>query len=417
MNIPLLNSKDVFVYPSGDEYLLYAPLSGVVANVSEADILALEESLRRGVPDKTLDEILSDNSEPVLKVLPWKKQTELTILLNRKCNFSCSYCYSKDGRDQTVLDFDVVKTVLDRFISPERGKFLDIVFSGGGDPVLSFDIFRQSVIYARQVADCRGIDVGIGIVTNGSTLRQEYIDFIKANRIDLVISCDILRDVHDRQRSHFDIVAATIDLLCGQGVQVGLRSTITPLNVERMEEMVDELSRRFPKVTGAAFEPVLNRELFPTVSSLEKFYDRFTAHIFRAIEKGRQSGIMIGNTIVNNVDTNKVRACLGKIVVTPQGELTACSRLSSPKEPYYGDFCYGKATAAEGFIIDDDRYQEIMSYGVESYRECHSCLAKYHCSGGCLLARRLLSGDYIEAYCRFNREMVKQVLLSKMEMI
>lgn len=415
MNIPLLNSKSIFVHPNGDEYLLYAPLSSIVACVKEADILAFEENLHRGIADEIIEEIISEKNESVLNVLPWEKQTELTFLLNQKCNFSCNYCYSKDGRDQTVLNFDIIKTVLDQFITPKRGKFLNIVFSGGGDPILSFDIFQKSVVYARKIADCNGVDVEIGIVTNGSTLKQEYVDFIKANCVNLVISCDILRDVHNRQRSHFDTVSTTINLLCEQDVQVGLRSTITPLNVERMVEMVDELSRRFPQITEAAFEPVLNRALFPTVSSLKEFYDCFVTHIFRAIERGKQLGITIGNTIINNVDTNKVRACLGKIVVTPQGNLTACSRLSSPKESYYEDFFYGKVTATEGVVIDKDRYEKIISHDMESYRECQSCLAKYHCSGGCLLARKILSNDYIDAYCNFNREMVKRVLLSKIE--
>lgn len=415
MNIPLLNSKDIFAYPHEDGYLLYAPLTSTVAFVGEADIMDMEENLRNGVADEMLEGIISDESEPILTVLPWEKQTELTILLNQKCNFSCSYCYSKNGRDHTVLNIDVIRSVLDQFISPERGNSLSIVFSGGGDPVLSFDVFRESVVYAREVAERHGIDVEIGVVTNGSTLKQEYIDFITANNIGLVISYDILKDVHNSQRSHFDVVAATLDLLCEQGVQVGIRSTITPLNVERMEEMVEELSRRFPKIKGAAFEPVLNRELFPTASSLRDFYDSFANHIFLAIERGNQLGVTIGNTIVNNVDANKVRACLGKIVITPQGELTACSRLSSPKESYYADFFYGKATAAGGFVIDSARYNRIISHDVGSHNECQSCLAKYHCSGGCLLARKTLPSDYIDAYCCFNREIVKRVLLSKMK--
>ncbi len=415
MNIPLLNSRDVFVYPHEGEYLLYAPLSSTIGLVSEEDVLSLERNLSKGVDDETLNEILSDSEESVVQVLPWAQQPELTILLNQKCNFSCSYCYSKDGRDQTVLSWDIVKEVLNRFISPSRGRSLSIVFSGGGDPILSFDIFRQAVLYARQLADSREINVEIGIVTNGSTLKQEYIDFIKDNKVDLVVSCDILKDVHNKQRSHFDVVAATIDHLCEQGMQVGLRSTITPLNVDRMVEMVEELHRRFPKVQGAAFEPVLNRELFPSVSSLRAFYDSFVTEIFKAVERGEQLGVKIGNTIINNVDTNKIRACLGKIVVTPRGELTACSRLSSPKESHYEDFCYGKVTETEGFLLDNERYQKIISHDVKSHKECQACLAKYHCSGGCLLARKSLPGDYIEAYCHFNREMVKRVLLSKCE--
>lgn len=413
MNIPNLNSKEIFAYPHNGKYLLYAPLADIVGFADELEILSMEEKLGKGEEDDTVNYILAESDRNIDRSGTWSQQTELTILLNQKCNFACSYCYSKEGRDQTEISLELVKKALNHFLNPERGKSLSVVFSGGGDPILSFDIFREAVIYTKHIANLRCLCVEIGIVTNGSTLKDEYITFIKQNHVNLVVSCDILRDVHNAQRSHYDIVAATIDRLCEQGINVGIRSTITPLNVERMKEMVEELHIRFPKVHEAAFEPVLNKDLFPTVLSLNDFYNNFIIHIFEAISYGNQLGITIGNTSINNIDTNKTRACLGKEVLTPHGQLTACSRISSPKEAHYKSFCYGNLSLADGFNVDYNRYKEIIAYNVDSYESCQSCLAKYHCSGGCLLARKSLPNEYFEAYCHFNRELVKKVILSK----
>ncbi len=426
MNIPCLNKRDVLVCEHEGGFLLYAPLANVVAVASAQEVATLEQNLAEGRIDDTLEALLANEGEGVEQLLPWNEQNELTILLNQRCNFSCSYCYSKDGRDKTQLDIDTIKAALDQFLRAERctpqgsngtdcrRRPISITFSGGGDPILSFDIFQQAVAHAQRLASERGIEVEMGIVTNGSKLEAEHIAFIKENGVELVVSCDILEDVHNAQRSHYDVVSQTIDTLCREGLSIGLRSTITPLNVERMVEMVDEMHRRFPLVQGAAFEPVLNKELFPTSQELSKFYARFAQNIFEAIERGHHLGLVVGNTVVNNVDTCKVRSCMGKTVLTPHGTVVACSRISSPREAHYKDFLYGKATAEHGISIDQTRYEDIFAHDANTHTACLACLAKYHCSGGCLLARKSLPQDYIDAYCRFQRQMVKHVLVKRM---
>ncbi len=415
MKTPYLNSREIFAYPNGDGWLLYAPLADIAAVCSEEDILKMEDNCLNGREDETLSYILENNKGNIVPITPLEKNTELTILLNQVCNFSCAYCYSKNGRDKTVLEESLLISALDSFITHERGDSLSIVFSGGGDPMLSYNLFRKAVVFAQDKAAERGVEIDLGVVTNGSLLKDKYVDFIKERNVGLVVSCDILKDVHDMQRSHYDVVASTIDQLCAKGLRIGLRSTITPLNVNRMVEMVDELAVRFPAVRSAAFEAVLSKEVFHTAEELRDFYKSFVVNIFKAIRHGEEIGLSIGNTTINNIDSNKVRSCLAKMVVTPQGDLAACSRLSSPLEEAYNFFRFGNVDAGKGLMIDQDRYDLIMSNNINSFKECSSCIAKYHCSGGCLLARKTLPQDYMAAYCDFNREIVSKALINKIE--
>lgn len=410
IRIPLLNSNDIFAYPSDGAYLLYAPLSGCAAMCEADELTKMEDMLATGELGTDMAALL-DKSQPVLEPQSAESVTEMTILLNQVCNFSCSYCYSARGRDKSVLNRDQLLHAIDMFVTQTRGSSLSLTFSGGGDPMLSYTLLAKAVQHAQSLARQKGIRLDIGVVTNGSLLTDEKIAFIRGHKLQLVVSCDILPDVHNAQRSHYEEVAATIDRLCAAGVAVGLRSTITPLNVCRMKEMVDVLRSRFPLVGCAAFEAVLNPSLFADIQAMRQFYLEFAEHIFAAIDYGHRQGVEIGNTVINNVSVCKTRSCLGKLVLTPHGSLTACSRIASPADEHYQDFVFGHVESQEGMHVDHDRYDAIMQSAHSRLAPCSYCIAKYHCSGGCLLARRMLNQEQMQAYCDFNREIVARKII------
>lgn len=411
--IPTLNKLDIFASRLSDgRIMLYAPMANIVAEMESDEVLTLEHQAKNGFYSEELA-ALSQKEVDIYQSQTPDKITELSILINQRCNFSCAYCYSANGRDNKEMSPEQLIAIIDWFVDKTRGSELDITFSGGGDPVLSFNLVRQGVEFALKKAHELSIKLNIGIVTNGSTITSEQMDFISRHNIGLVVSCDIIEEVHNAQRSHYDIVASTIDELCRRNIDFGIRSTITPLNVTRQEEMVEVLHKRFPAVRSAAFEAVLNSSLFATSSDLEKFYIDFEKHLFNAQALGADYGVIIGNTIINNVDVCKLRACLGKLVATPYGHITACSRISSPKEAFFNEFVYGRIDK-NGVFVDDSVIDEILDKNVETYSECHSCIAKYHCSGGCLLARYALPVEYFKCYCAFMRRMVVHRLKQQM---
>lgn len=403
--IPTLNKLDIFAYQQSDgRIMLYAPVANVVAEMEYEEVLTLEHQAKIGLHSEELVALTQKEVEIYQSQTP-DKITELSILINQRCNFSCAYCYSANGRDNKEMNLEQLISIIDWFVDKKRGDKLDITFSGGGDPILSFNLVRQGIEYALGKAQRASIELNVGIVTNGSTITSEQMDFISQYNIGLVVSCDIIEEIHNAQRSHYDIVASTIDELCRRNIEFGIRSTITPLNVTRQEEMVEVLHKRFPAVRSAAFEVVLNDSLFATSKDLERFYIDFEEHLFNAQALGDSYGITIGNTIINNVDVCKIRACLGKLVATPYGYLTACSRISSPQEAHYHKFVYGHIDKS-GVYANDSVISGILDKNAETYTECHSCIAKYHCSGGCLLARYSLPAEYFKCYCAFMKRMV-----------
>ena len=412
--IPALNSLDIFVYQLTDEkVLIYAPFANTVVESCRDEILDMEQKAINNIYSEELA-LLSAKEEKIYRTSKPENITELSVLINQRCNFSCAYCYSADGRDNREMSLEQLISIIDWFVDKRRGTELEIIFSGGGDPLLSFTLLCQGIEYACNKAWQMGVKLNWGIVTNGSTITDEQLDFIEKYKINLVVSFDIIEEVHNKQRSHYDVVSATIDRLCCRNMPFGIRSTITPLNVNRQEEMVNELHQRFPRVKSAAFEAVLNKDLFASANELDLFYRDFANGLFAAQQLGDSLGITIGNTIVNNIDTCKERACLGKLVATPYGHITACSRISSPKEKHFDRFLYGKIDTS-GIQINKVAVDRILSEDVNSYSECSSCIAKWHCSGGCLLARYSLPDEFFACYCKFMKRMVAQRLMRMMD--
>lgn len=405
------SKKDIFFELIGEEeVLIYAPLAGLALRTSSEEaenikkaafgLLSTQESVDAWNMLRAKDSVLVCSSPIDID--------EMTILLNQRCNFSCTYCYSALGRSKAELNTARIHQVLDFFVKRSRGLHLKLVFSGGGDPLLSFDKFQEAVNYAEKLAIKQEIALAIGLVTNGSTLTDDQINFLKDHEVEMVLSFDILKDVHDKQRSHFDTVADTLLRIANAGLPFGLRSTITPLNVNRQCEMVETLHKDFPQVMSAAFEAVLSRELFETIEEQTAFYKDFVNGFFQARSLGECYGIEISNTIFNSVGCRKLRACPGKLVVTPDGILSACSRISSDKEPHYNLFQYGHIDSS-GVIVDEDKYNWLMSQNALLYKDCSGCIAQWHCGGGCLLARKVLA-ERMPVYCSFMRQMIVETL-------
>lgn len=415
MKTPNLNSKEIFVSSLDSErpdeqYILYAPFAGIFIPASEEDVVRLENG--KEFPDdeelQAVIRLLADKSErELLKIETLQETSELSILLNYICNFSCSYCYSAKGRSKKAIGKDKLLSALSFFIDKKRidTDNIRLTFSGGGDPLMSPILLKEAIAYSEELANGQQFSISYGIVTNGTLITPGFIDLVKQHDINMVVSFDVLEDVQNRQRGKYSEVCKGINCLIENAIYPGIRSTITPLNVHRMEEMVKEMITKFPALEGIAFEPVLNQSLFPSVAALKDFYDAFAKNYFKASQLGLRHDFYVGNTLVNNTEVCKERACLSKFTLTPEGEITACSRISSSKEDFYEAFHYGTVADNANVRIDTDKLNDIMQRNVYSYPECNACIAKWHCSGGCLLARYGYQPDYFACYCDFVRKM------------
>ena len=414
-----LNEKNIFLIPVSDclgnpaagkeFYIVYAPLAGKM-------LVADEEGISRQL-DAVVDELTvsGDPKRFFSKVGCAADLQKMSILPNHTCNFSCSYCYSARGRSNTVLEKDKLRTGLEYFINPGRlrERNISISFIGGGEPLLSWDLVRYGIEYASELAHRHGFNLLMTLITNGSIMNDEIIGCLKQYEVLPDVSFDILEDAQNKNRRHFDAVCRTLDMLCDAGLVPSVNATITPDTVNRMDEMLDFMDTRFPRIVNMVFEPVVSDAIFPTPRDLRDFYAAYLDGFMRVRRHAAQKGKTVTCRIYKNIDSLLERGCPSKFTLTPQGDISICYCTSSPREKQYAARTYGHIDTA-GVHIDDDKFNMIHGINVYSFEKCTHCYAKWHCGGGCMCPNDLYDDKHLDEVCRFTCEMVKQTLLERL---
>ncbi len=423
MNLNKLSEQNIFVIPIGDFwgidseriYMVYAPLNGHISIGTPAMIeklaLCAEGLLTDAEIQNTLSVFQAKGKVPV-HYLPNSPHDlyQIDILANYTCNFKCIYCYSAAGRSSKQIEFERIKAVIDYlFCSGKKQTNPYIInFSGGGEPLLSFELIKRTVNYIEQVNDGKNYIYNVGLVTNGSLITPEIIDYLQEKNVDMAVSFEILERLQNKERGSYSKVAANIDMMLEKGYSFGIRTTFTPESVYCMCEMIEELSRRFPKLKKVVYDTVLSPDLFPTPESLRKYYDTFVDEYYKAKALGVEKGILVESIAVETLSMVRDRTCEGKIVLTPMGTISSCARIYSPQEKLYNDYTYGKIEDGK-LIFDYEKFKGIMSNSnIYTQSKCLNCFAKWNCGGGCRLFHDSFSNDFEDIRCDFVRKGLKR---------
>ena len=251
--------NDCFAIPVGEEWghspqsvcLLYAPLSGKIS-------LSENPSIENFVFD-------AQGEVPVYRIpVSPHDLWQIDLLTNYTCNFKCIYCYSAKGRSSKQVEWQHIKGVIDYLFLSQKKQINPYVinFSGGGEPLMSFDLIRRTIEYIEQVNRGHNYQYSIGLVTNGSLITPSIVDYLECKHIDMAVSFEILKALQNKERGSYAKVAANIDMMSERGYPFGIRTTFTPESVHYMTEMIEEVHRRFPKLKRVVYDVVLAPSLF-----------------------------------------------------------------------------------------------------------------------------------------------------------
>lgn len=415
MNKTIFHNKNLFPiatdhYLSGFEYeyLLYSPLSKSFIFASEDDIEHLNEELLKGelsnkdIQSQLIDEAIAPKGNYAQNP---SEVFALTILPNNICNFSCSYCYAAKGHSNDILSIKKLKNALDFFIDPNRisRKDLYISFGGGGEPFISWSLVKYAIEYGSDLAEKYGFKLNFSFASNGSIINDEIVETIKKYKVKANISFDVLEEIQNLQRKNYKQVCNTLDILLANEIYPTINSVITPANVVLQEKMVEHIHLRFPKLRRLSFDSVVDGGLFDKPDQLKKFYDQYIIHFFKAQELGKKYDISVSCIKHHNLELIKTRACAGGFDLTPEGKISMCFFISSPKEKLYNDFIYGEVTE-KSVRFDESKFKRLISYNANENERCKSCFIKWHCGGGCLYHSKAYSKDMLDVMCDFQRK-------------
>lgn len=434
MNNKSLHGYNIFTIPAGDIwgfnpedlYLIYAPLGGHISLGSPKDVAELEACASgAAVSESAAKALVSFQAEGEVPVhlLPESPDDlyQVDILCNYTCNFKCIYCYSAAGRSHGEVKLDDVKGVVDYLFDPNRKQENPYIinFSGGGEPLISFPLIRQAVEYIERKAAETGLRYNIGLVTNGSLITREIIEYFQAHKVDMAVSFEILKYLQDKERGSYDKVSGNIDMMLAMDFPFGIRTTFTPESVKEMCCMIEEVHSRFPKLKKVVFDVVLAPALFASPEDLEVYYDTFLAEYYKAKRLATNYGITLESIAVETISMIRDRTCEGKIVLTPAGTISSCARVSSPVEKLYEGYIYGKVN--DGKVdFDQKTFGSILAmHNIYTQKECDGCYAKWNCGGGCRLFHDSFDEGFKKVRCNFVKKALKvelaNLLASKFE--
>ncbi len=133
---------------------------------------------------------------------------EFVVKVASRCNLNCDYCYEYNLGDDSwkskpkIMEEDTIATLGHRIRDHALAHELGHVFVSfhGGEPLLVGARTLNRLCETLKEAVGQGIEISLGMQTNGVLLEPERIAVIKRHGIDVSVSVDGARSANDRHR-------------------------------------------------------------------------------------------------------------------------------------------------------------------------------------------------------------------------
>lgn len=140
---------------------------------------------------------------------------DLILIVTEQCNMRCAYCvYEEDlydnrrNHNSKFMDIDTAHKAIDLYLKtnqqeiykPFARRAMNIVFYGG-EPLLNWPVVSDAIVYAREKYDGE-FPLYIGMTTNLTLLKPEWLPFLRDNDIFINVSLDGPEKEQNRYR-HF----------------------------------------------------------------------------------------------------------------------------------------------------------------------------------------------------------------------
>ena len=312
----------------------------------------------------------------------------LDIILSKKCNFKCFYCYNETEKINNKL---LSKKLLINIIDQAKKLEIQQIYLNGGEPFLHPDIL-DIIKYIKSR------DIFVNISTNASLLNKQYITAL-SKEIDVIqVSLDSNKpNIHHnmtRSNNTFEKIIDNIKLLISKGIMVRTNAVITLENYPFVEEYIDYM------INIGVFEIRITLQDY---ESCEKSTSTF--HIFNSeqinilkeliICKKKEKNFERINLVIaktkkweNKNDIIKCPNIKNTITIFPNGNVGVCDRIENDKNLIYGninneslsDLWYGK------------RHLNLIK-NITDKSDCKKCRFLEDCSTGCFNLSKATYGD------------------------
>lgn len=370
------------------------------------------------VPVCSRDELMLE--EKRVHAIPAQGLETLYLLLSDHCNLRCSYCFihqcMPEGYKRETMDWATAQMAIDMFFTniaknpPVMKKSRKTILFYGGEPLLNFDVLRQSVLYVEDVYRNEILDMGengfiFSLITNGTLIDDEIASFLFNHpRIAITISLDGPKAINDEKRIYingkgtYEQVSQGLRTLQKAGCKnVSLSCTLDEHNIDHLEKML-ELRDEFG-LLAINLNPLLDTEQEKVDGAyLAKVNARIIEYFLLARQKGVYEERMMRKIkpfVSHRVRPFDCQATGGQVVCSPDGQLGICQEGLGMK-----NYFFGKASRDFDFC-DHPVAQEWGKRSPLNMPQCFNCSAIGICGGGCAYGAFLRNGSIWSVDTRF----------------
>lgn len=217
----------------------------------------------------------------------------IKVIIWEACPLRCKYCFV-DKESPNVIEIKTLRKIIDLLLySPWKNKLLHLLW---WEPLLFFDIIKEWVLYARELAEKLWKDLDISFCTTWLYFDEKKLKFIYENKIYLAWSIDWPARIHNLNRQDinwlwtFDDIISKKDIVLKniENTHLGIAMTIDENTVDNLFESYKYLVDKEGFTCTINIAPVDwklwhkdKQKAF--ITELVKVYD----YILKNIEKGR----------------------------------------------------------------------------------------------------------------------------------
>ena len=349
----------------------------------------------------------------------------LCLHVAHSCNLNCQYCFASQGKyhgERALMSFEVAKQAMD-FLVANSGEHVNLeVDFFGGEPLMNFEVVKQTVAYARSIEKEAGKNFRFTLTTNGMDVNDEVIEFANRECHNVVMSIDGRKEVHDHLRKDYqgngsyDRIVPKFQEFAKRrgGKDYYVRGTFTHNNTDFTNDIFHLADLGF---TQLSMEPVVCSPEDPYALTKEDLpvlfeqYEILAKEMLRRKKEGRPITFyhyMIDLT--HGPCIHKRIAGCGSgteyFAVTPWGDLYPCHQ-------FVGDEAYRMGNVWDG-VTNLQIQEKFRQCNVYARKECDDCWARLFCSGGCAANAYHAAGDIRGVYdygCQLFRKRMECAIM------
>ncbi|MGI6584648.1 MAG: thioether cross-link-forming SCIFF peptide maturase [Lutisporaceae bacterium] len=369
--------------------------------------------------DAYMDKVLNEKREFHTKAL--------CLNVAHDCNMRCGYCFAHTGdyrEERKLMPFSVASRAIEFLLeSSGKRKRLEVDFFGG-EPLMNFDVVKETVLFAREKEKDYNKRIGFTITTNGTLLDKEKAEFTNEYMDNIVLSIDGRKKINDRMRkftdgsgTYDDIMPRLKSFVASRGDKsYYIRGTFTSNNLDFCSDVLHLADEGFKEISiePVAAEPgkgyALREEHLPRIyKEYDKLADKYIDYYERG--KGFRYYHFLMDLDGGPCVYKRVSSCGSGVeyfAVTPDGELYPCHQFVGRKEYLLGNVWKG--------IINTKLQKEFSENTVYHKNKCRECWARFYCSGGCQANAAAFNNDLKEPYdleCKLQKKRIECAIMIK----